>query len=160
MQSGFIKNLQIQKEKNGPFEIVTSIELEAGKGIVGDCHFGGKKQIALISSKAKKWIISQEHEGLCLLRFKENIEIEGIDYSILNVGDMLKTDDTVIEISAFGKTCFSECSRIKNKLPCELKTGVGFAQVVKGGRVQNGDRIWVPYKHKNIQNAQEQYGKI
>lgn len=142
MQSGFVESLQIQRKRDLPFESVPYIELEAGKGIAGDCHaLGGEKQIALISSKAKQWIAAQESEGLCFLKFQENIVTRGIDFTLLAEGDMLITDHAVIEIAAYSKRCFPECKLKQNNQPCGLKWGTRFGKVLQSGKIQTGDRI-------------------
>lgn len=146
MQSGLIVIIKIQRQKGFPFELVQSIVVEAGKGIVGDCHCdGGDKQIALISSETKAWMAEQEAQGLCFSRFQENIETKGIDYSHLSSGNILRTEHTLIEITENSKRCFPECRRIQDKLPCDLKTGTAFAKVVQSGMIQVGERLMDKY---------------
>ncbi|WP_312649132.1 MOSC domain-containing protein [Aminipila sp.] len=143
MQSGYVEALQIQRNRELSFENVQFVELEEGKGIIGDCHaMGGEKQIALISSNAKIWTVTQEIEGLCLARFQENIVTEGLNYAYLNQGDILKTNAATIEVTAYSKRCFLECRLIQENQPCELKIGIRFAKVVQSGRIQVGDKIW------------------
>lgn len=143
MQSGYVEALQIQRNREQSFEDVQSVELEEGKGIIWDCHaMGGEKQIALISASAKIWTVTQEIQGLCLARFQENIVTEGLNYALLNQGDILKTKAAMIEITAYSKRCFPECRLIQQNQPCELKMGIRFAKVVQSGRVQVGDKIW------------------
>ncbi|MFW6676269.1 MOSC domain-containing protein [Lacrimispora sp. AGF001] len=142
MQSGYVESLQIQRKKGQPFECVTFVELEAGKGIVGDCHaLGGEKQIALISSKSKQWIRKQEKEGLCFRKFQENIVTQGIDYTRLNEGDILIIDHAAIEIGTYTKRCFPECTLRQTDRPCVLTSGTCFGKVKKSGKIQTGDQI-------------------
>lgn len=142
MQSGYIKALQIQRKKELQFENVQSIEVEAGKGIIGDCHcFGGEKQVTLVSFETKQWIQLNELEGLCLQKFQENIVTGGLDYSLLREGDLLETENVRIELSNYTKKCFMNCNLVQNKQPCQLKTGVKFAKVVKSGIVKVNDII-------------------
>lgn len=119
------------------------MELAAGKGILGDCHYGEQeKQIALVSSEIMHWIMAQEDPGLCFSKFHGNIMTQGIDYSLLTAGDILMTDHISIEIIKYSKRCFPECKRVQNHQSCKLRTGTGFAKVLKSGIVQTGDRIW------------------
>lgn len=154
MQSGYVESLQIQRKRETPFHRVSSIGLEAGKGMKGDCHaLGGETQIAFLSSKAKQWIREQESEGLCFLKFKENIVTQGIDYSLLNPGDILIINHAVIEIGAYAKRCFPECILRQNNQPCELQSGARFGKVLKSGKIQVGDRIRqseIPYLNGKI----------
>lgn len=143
MQLGYVESLQIQRKKELPFESVSCIALEAGKGITGDCHsLGGEKQIALISSKAKQWLTEQVLQGICFLKFQENIVTQGIDYSLLTEGDKLIIDHVQIEIAAYTKRCFPECILKQDNLPCELKVGIRFGKVLQAGKIQIGDRVF------------------
>jgi len=142
LQSGYVESLQIQRKKGQPFESVTFVELEAGKGIVGDCHaLGGDRQIALISDKSKQWIRKQEKEGLCFQKFQENIVTKGIDYTRLNEGDILIIDHAAIEIGSYTKRCFPECILKQTDRPCVLTTGISFGKVKKSGKIQIGEQI-------------------
>lgn len=142
MQSGYVESLQIQRKKGQPFECVTWVELEAGKGIAGDCHaLGGEKQIALISSESKQWIRIQEKEGLCFRKFQENIVIQGMDFARLNEGDILFTEHAAIEIGTYTKRCFPECILRQTDRPCVLTRGTCFGKVIKSGKIQIGEHI-------------------
>lgn len=142
MQSGYVESLQVQRKKGQPFERVLFAELEEGKGIIGDCHaLGGEKQIALISSESKQWISKQESEGLCFHKFQENIVTQGIDFTLLNEGDILTTDHAAIEIGPYTKRCFPECILRQTDHPCLLTSGTRFGKVKKSGKIQTGDQI-------------------
>lgn len=142
MQTGYIEKLQIQREKKGPYEVVPSVNLENGQGITEDCHYGGgDKQITFVSAHIMQQIKSQEVPGLCFSRFQGNIITRGIDYSGLTVGDILITENTQLEISAYSKQCFPECKRLQQGLSCELTYGIAFARVLQTGMIQTGERI-------------------
>lgn len=144
MQTGYVKELKIQRNKGIPFENVEFVELIDKQGIVGDCHaIGGEKQIALVSSEIKQWVQEQEKEGLCLSKFQANIETEGIDYSLLNQGDILKTNDVVIQITLYSKHCYENCRLIQERQPCKLRQGTVFAKVLQSGKLNIGDEIKV-----------------
>lgn len=152
MQSGYVETLRIQRAKDCSFENRNSIELEVGIGILGDCHNGGDKQITFLSSTAKQWIASQDIEGLCFHRFKENIVTTGIDYSLLACGDIIRTNQVGMEITSISKRCFPECKRIKDSLSCDLKIGTGFAKVIQSGKMLIGDSIWIDVMCDNVTN--------
>ncbi len=143
MQSGCIKELQLQNKKQSPFQKVSSLELVEGIGIIGDCHsIGGEKQIALISLEAKEWMETQEPSGLCMSRFQENVVTQGINYSLLERGERLEMETVTLQIAAYSKRCFLECELVRDEKPCKLKTGIIFAKVMKTGTIHVGDRIW------------------
>ena len=144
MQEGFIEELLIQREKGYPFEKVLSMELCKDRGIVGDWHsLSDEKQIALISLKVKDWMKEQAVKGLCFSRFQENILLNSLEFSELKQGVVLKTEYAKIEVILYTKRCFSECSLVKDALPCELREGIRFAKVIQSGSVHIGDRIWI-----------------
>ncbi len=143
MQSGYIIDLQLQNKKELPFLKVSSLELEEGIGIIGDCHsIGGEKQVALISLEAKQWMESQASSGLCVARFHENMVTQGIDYSLLERGECIETESIALQISIYSKRCFSECELVRDEKPCNLKKGILFAKVLKSGTIHVGERIW------------------
>ena len=126
------------------------MELHAGSGIAGDCHFlNNEKQIALLSSNARDWMAAQEVKGLCFSRMQENILIKKINFSELTQGVILNTEDAKIEILKYSKKCFAECDLVKDALPCELKLNIRFAKVILSGTVHVGDRIWIDENEKN-----------
>lgn len=151
MQSGYVESLQVQREKGFSFEKVFMIELDAGKGIKGDCHsLGGQKQIALLSSNAKRWMEAQEIKGLCFSKFQENIVIQKMNFSILTQGVIMATEQAKIKIIPYTKQCFAECKRVRDKLPCDLKAEIRFATVVQPGIMQVGERIWIENQHNYL----------
>ena len=143
MQSGRIEQLQIQRQKGFPFERVPSVIVEAGNGILGDCHCtGGEKQITLISHETIGWLEEQELPGLCFSRFQGNVVTKGINYTQLSVGNVLNSEAATLEIIQYSKRCFPECRRIQEKLSCELSKGIAYAKVIQSGKLQEGDCIW------------------
>lgn len=142
MQKGYVRSLQIQSKKGLPFEKVQAIECIADKGITGDCHYADQdRQITLLSMEQKNWMKEQTVKGLCFSKFEANMLTESLDYRQINEGQLLYTDQVVLEVKKYPKRCFRECTRFQENLICELKTGIVFAKVIKSGRVQEGDRI-------------------
>lgn len=142
MQKGYVRSLQIQSKKGLPFEKVQVIECIAEKGIIGDCHYADQdRQITLLSMEQKNWIKEQTVKGLCFSKFDANILTENLDYRQIKDGQLLSTDQVVLEVKKYPKRCFQECTRLQENLICELKTGVVYARVIKSGRVQEGDTI-------------------
>jgi MOSC domain-containing protein YiiM len=134
--------LQLQRERGLPFECVMSMELVANKGIVGDCHaLGGEKQIAIISKEAKRRIDNQKITGICYQRFQENMVIDGIEFDLLNAGDILVVNDVKIEVSSYTKRCFPECLLSQKKEDCHLKSQIRFATVLQSGKITVSDNV-------------------
>ncbi|MCM8772370.1 MAG: molybdopterin-binding protein [Candidatus Omnitrophica bacterium] len=116
-------------------------------GVEGDCHAekNSYRQVSLLS-----WERMNE-EFFCLKRkgelkpgmFAENITTEKIDLRKLEIGDRLKINEVIIEISEIGKKCHNWCDIYKKVGKCLMpKEGI-FGRVIKGGEIRKGDIIEV-----------------
>ena len=70
----------------------------------------------------------KENDGLCMKRFHADIITNNIDYSTLNIGDIITINDKKIRLTKIGKSCFKEC-KLENK-PCLLSKNVAFGENV------------------------------
>lgn len=138
--SGTVAALKLQTCKGEPFCEAESLTLIAGAGILGDCHFGGKKgQVCLLDESCRRWM--EGAEGLCLQRFQENVLVAGISSEEWRQGDVLGIGEAVLEITQKGKKCFPECKRAQEGEPCRLRMGCCFAVVLRGGIVKRGAEV-------------------
>ena len=67
-------------------------------------------------------------DGLCFKRFHADIITKDLDYSKLQVEDILTIDNKKIRLTRIGKPCFSEC-KLDNK-PCLLNKSVAFGEII------------------------------
>jgi len=142
---GIVYSVNIGEKKGEIKKPVDKIELIEDFGIKGDCHAqkGINKQVSLLS-----WERMNE-EFFCLKDkvdikpgiFAENITTERIDLRKLKIGDKLKINEVVIEISEIGKKCHLYCEIYKKVGKCIMpKEGI-FGRVLKGGIIKKGDII-------------------
>ena len=128
-------------EKKTP---VAQVELRPGHGIVGDAHGGSwHRQVSLLAIES---IRKMQDMGLDVGAgdFAENLTTEGVELVSLPLGAGVKIGETLLEITQIGKECLSRCAIYDLAGDCVMpKEGV-FARVVKGGKVQAGDRIEAP----------------
>jgi MOSC domain-containing protein YiiM len=128
-------------EKKTP---VAQVELRPGHGIVGDAHAGSwHRQVSLLAIES---IRKMQDMGLDVGAgdFAENLTTEGVELVSLPLGAGVKIGETLLEITQIGKECHSRCAIYDQAGDCVMpKEGV-FARVVKGGKVQAGDRIEAP----------------
>ena len=128
-------------EKKTP---VAQVELRPGHGIVGDAHAGSwHRQVSLLAIES---IRKMQDMGLVVGAgdFAENLTTEGVELVKLPLGAGVKIGETLLEITQIGKECHSRCAIYDQAGDCVMpKEGV-FARVVKGGKVQAGDRIEAP----------------
>ena len=128
-------------EKKTP---VVQVELRPGHGIVGDAHAGSwHRQVSLLAIES---IRKMQDMGLDVGAgdFAENLTTEGVELVNLPLGAGVKIGGTLLEITQIGKECHTRCAIYDQAGDCVMpKEGV-FARVVKGGKVQAGDRIEAP----------------
>lgn len=137
-------------------QIVTNVLCQENHGIVGDRYaVGGRRQVSIIDSDLSRldqqpsklngsW--SQEDsllsKGLCIKRFKGNIEMIGLDFTKLKNGSLLQIGDVVLQINRDGKKCYqAQCESYQAGALCPALRGCCFAQVVQSGEVKVGDSV-------------------
>jgi len=128
-------------EKKTP---VAQVELQQGHGIIGDAHAGNwHRQVSLLAIES---IRKMQDLGLVVDAgdFAENLTTEGLELVALPLGAGVRIGDALLEITQIGKECHARCAIYDQAGDCVMpKEGV-FARVVKGGKVQAGDRIEAP----------------
>lgn len=136
-----IIGLKIKHDRNN-IQFVEQAYLKKDKGFVGDSHgTSGDRQISILSFAAREKIDSGELEGLCTLKFHENITLDGLDVDKISVGERLGLGDAIIEITSKGKRCFKECKLYEEKKGCLLSIDIVFGKVIESGIVTIGDKI-------------------
>ncbi len=144
---GIVYSVNIGEKKGEVKKKVEFIELIENYGVKGDCHaeYGATRQVSLLSWER------MNQEFFCLKKkgdlkpgiFAENITTEKIDLRKLKIGDKLKINDTLIEISQIGKNCHQYCEIYKKVGKCIMpKEGI-FGKVIKGGIIKEKDIIEV-----------------
>lgn len=138
-------------ERKKPAIVENCLQLTAGMGIVGDFHGDGNdNQISIMTKELKDWMDSQEVQGHCFRRFKENILIEGISLENCTPGDFLVCDEVVLEITDFVKRCYPEiCDFSELGIPCIVPDGIRYARVVHGGELKTGRPIMIKKRKEN-----------
>tara|TARA_Y100000994_G_scaffold246586_1_gene250213 strand:- start:1245 stop:1628 length:384 start_codon:yes stop_codon:yes gene_type:complete len=120
---------------------VDKIELITGQGIIGDRH------LRTDGTRSKRQILLMDIEtliefGLSERDIKENITVQGIDFSLIRSGNIAKIGkDVILEISG---DC-EPCSRMDELRP-GLKNAIDgrrgmLAYVKSGGEISSGDTI-------------------
>ncbi len=150
--SGVVASLHLHPAKGGePFQAVEEIQLEEGKGIVGNPRYyarvssmGGlsKRQVSIIERKQVA-----EHAAALGLKsipagiVRSNIETQGIDLIELLGWEVEIGEAAVLFYDA--RTPCAKMDRIApglRKLMEDKRQGV-MAQVVRSGRVRVGDKV-------------------
>ena len=114
-------------------------------GLLNDAHASTTyhRQVSLLSQKS---IDKMKDKGLELQAgdFGENLTTSGIDLNLLDIGNHIKVGKTaILEITQKGKTCHNPCEIFHQVGDCIMPRDGVFARVIKGGKVETGDKIEV-----------------
>jgi cyclic pyranopterin phosphate synthase len=141
---GRIKAISVSKERGMQKTNVTTAELKADFGIVGDAHSGNwHRQVSLLELESINEMIAKGAK-VAPGNFAENITTEGIDLGALKIGSKLKLgSDVELEITQLGKECHSRCEIFEQIGDCIMPREGIFARVVKAGIINVGDLIEV-----------------
>jgi MOSC domain-containing protein YiiM len=113
--------------------------LIANLGLEGDFHArGGDRQISLLFAESRE---TMKEEGLCFLRFRENLSIRGFALPALTPGKRLAAGEALLEITGETKRCHEECVLYEEGKQCGLAGLNLFAKVLKGGVIRTGDKV-------------------
>jgi TatD DNase family protein len=117
-------------------------EFTAGYGIEGDAHAGAwRRQVSLLS---REKIAAFRERGAEVTDgdFGENLVVEGIDFSGLSVGRILRCGEVALEVTQIGKECHSRCQIFDRMGDCIMPREGVFARVIRGGSICVGDEIY------------------
>ena len=138
---GTIKSLGIAVSKLNPMHQVDKIELITGQGIIGDRH------LRTDGTRSKRQILLMDIEtliefGLSERDIKENITVQGIDFSLIKSGNIAKIgQDVILEISGDCEPC-SRMDELRPGLKNDIDGRRGMLAYVKsGGTISSGDII-------------------
>jgi len=140
---GTVKSLGIAVSKLSPMAQVDKIELITGQGIVGDRH------LRTDGTRSKRQILLMDIEtliefGLSERDIKENITVQGIDFSLIKLGNIVRIGmDVVLEITGDCEPC-SRMDELRSGLKNAIDGRRGMLAYVKsGGTISSGDSITV-----------------
>ena len=115
-------------------------------GIEGDAHAGKwHRQVSLLAFE-KIDDFRKKGAEVNFGAFGENIIAGGIDLKSLPVGTVLEIGEAILRVTQIGKECHSHCNIYKKMGDCIMPREGIFAEVLKGGCIQKGDKIKVTEK--------------
>ena len=138
---GKIMAICISKKRGTQKKSIKKAELIKDFGINGDAHAGKwHRQVSLLSYET---IEEFKSRGADVIdgAFGENLVVKGIDLKNINIGDKLKCNNVILEITQKGKECHSHCEIYKKMVECIMPTNGVFAVVNNGGIIEEGDEI-------------------
>ena len=138
---GKIMAICISEKRGTQKKSIKKAELIKDFGINGDAHAGKwHRQVSLLSYET---IEEFKSRGADIIdgAFGENLVVKGINLKDINIGDKLKCNDVILEITQKGKEVHSHCEIYNKRGECIMPTNVVFAVVNNGGIIEEGDEI-------------------
>ncbi|MEO0948530.1 MAG: sulfurase [Cyanobacteria bacterium J06641_5] len=91
-QQGRVEAIWIKRTKRGPMDAVGCAELVAGKGLLGNANWGGRRQVSLLDADLWERVVADLGGALDPVARRANILLRGIDLAnsrkrVLHVGD-------------------------------------------------------------------------
>ncbi len=123
---------------------VESVLVVRGEGFSGDAHSGyGHRQVSLLSlSSIKK--MQQQGAKVGPGDFAENLTVQSMNVAVLPIGTQIRLgDEVLLEVTQIGKECHGHCEVYKQVGDCVMPREGIFAKVVRGGKINRGDSIFL-----------------
>ncbi|HOQ98643.1 MAG TPA: MOSC domain-containing protein [Anaerolineae bacterium] len=118
-------------------------ELIAGYGLLGDAHAGrGERQVSLLAVESIERARQEHGTAAVPGSFAENLTTEGLDLSVLVVGDRLRVGAALLQVVQLGKPPEAAHTYSFQGVSLLPRAGV-FCRVLEGGRVARGDVVEV-----------------
>jgi TatD DNase family protein len=138
---GTVRAVCLSAEKGTAKRAVGQAEFVVQHGIKGDAHAGNwHRQVSLLSVQKIDAFRSRGAE-VSDGDFGENLVVEGIDFSSLPVGTILRCGEVVLEMTQIGKECHNHCAIFKRMGDCIMPREGVFARVIHGGVIKTGDEM-------------------
>ena len=141
IEKGIVKSLGIAATKLKPMDSVNNLEFITGQGIKGDRHLRtdgsrSKRQVLLMDLETLEEFNLSERD------IKENITVQGIDFSLIKTGDIARIgNEVILEITGECEPC-SRMDELRYGLKDAIDGRRGMLAYVKsGGVVSSGDII-------------------
>jgi len=137
-----IVSVNISKQK-GTVKRTVAQAIVTMRGIKGDAHAGkGNRQISLLSWEQILAFAKKHKQKFVWGDFGENLTVEGLDFAQIKVGDQVKIDDVLLEVTQIGKSCHGQKCNIFHRVGvCMMPKAGVFARVLHGGPIYTGDKI-------------------
>lgn len=133
----------ISEKKGTAKKSVSEGQLMVDHGLENDAHAANwHRQVSLLShEKVEEFKRRGAHveQGA----FGENLLVSGIDLRTLPIGTILRSGDVELEVTQIGKECHAHCEIYHQVGDCIMPREGIFARVLKGGRIAEGDVLYV-----------------
>ncbi|MFY9225969.1 MAG: MOSC domain-containing protein [Blastocatellia bacterium] len=142
MSVGRLETIWIKRAKLGPMDKVTTAQLIAGKGLVGNANQGGKRQVTIIEQEIWQNLMQNLGANLDASKRRANLLVSGIS--------LVKTRNKILKVGNCRLRILGEtrpCERMDEAflgLREAMKANWGggaFAEVLDDGEIFLGDEV-------------------
>jgi len=137
-----IRSVNISKEKGTGKDPIGSCYL-TNEGLKNDAHSGPwNRQVSIMSAESIRNFNQREGRNIGFGEFAENITLEGMDLSKVNLLDRFKGEGFELEVTQIGKKCHGDgCAIYREVGKCAMpKEGI-FCRVIRTGNINTGDKV-------------------
>ncbi|HJR53109.1 MAG TPA: MOSC domain-containing protein [Gemmatimonadota bacterium] len=142
---GRLERIWLKRARRGPMDAVDAADVEAGRGIVGNLHYGGRRQVTIVDADEWERRVGSLGATLDPSARRANLLLRGLDLAGSR-GRTLAVGECRIRIG--GET--RPCERMDEALPglrealSEGWGGGAWGGVVESGRITVGDAAeWI-----------------
>jgi MOSC domain-containing protein YiiM len=147
---GKLERIWVKRAHRGPMDAVSTGELEAGRGLVGNANYGGRRQVTVIA--AERWADIVERLGADVdpMARRANLLVSGIE--LANSRDrVLRVGTCRLRIGGETRPC-ERMDEAHPGLQAVMRAdwgGGAWAQVETGGTLHVGDEVeWESPNHR------------
>lgn len=140
--TGLLVGIWVKRMKRGPMDARTTVELRAGRGIVGNANQGGRRQVILLEEELWQGFMQRLGASLPPATRRANLLVRGLGLA-RSRGRILRIGACRLRIGGEAKPC----ERMDEALP-GLKSlmypnwgGGAFAEVLDSGPIAIGDPV-------------------
>lgn len=142
--TGIVRAVCISEKKGEQKHPIDCAEFIVNHGIKGDAHAGNwHRQVSLLAKESVSTMNEKLDFELKPGDFAENVLIEGIKLSSLEIGTKIRIGEALCELTQIGKECHSNCAIRELAGDCIMPREGVFVKVIEPGLVKAGDAVEV-----------------
>jgi MOSC domain-containing protein YiiM len=137
-----LENIWLKRAKGGPMDPVQAATLEAGTGLRGNAHRGGRRQVTIVSQARWTELMGALGADVSPSARRANLMVSGVDLENSR-GQVLRIGTTRLKINGETRPCeqMEEAHAGLQALMGERWGGGAFAEVLDGGEIRVGDAV-------------------